>query len=288
MIAEPGVYEDVTPARYQRDPVEGGSLSSTGARMLTPPNPPALFAWNREHPRPDTDAFDLGRAAHAELLGVGDPIAEIAAKDWRTNAAKEAAAEARAVGATPLLTKDAMRVRDMVAAARRHPVAGPLFARPGRSELVLVYRDPETGVMCRVMADRIPDVDEGERPIVVDYKTTDDAEPGAFARSMARYGYHQQAPWYCDAWPALGLNGGLEPIFVLIAQEKVAPYLVSVTYPDPEAMAYGRELNRQAREIYRDCTEANHWPGYSPDAPQPLALPGYLTHKYDDLIGSAQ
>ena len=42
---ELGVY-DLPAAAYHRDPVEGGSLSASGAKKLMPPSCPALFkAW---------------------------------------------------------------------------------------------------------------------------------------------------------------------------------------------------------------------------------------------------
>lgn len=278
-IVEPGVY-DLTDAEYHADPVKGGSLSSTGARALLPPSCPARFHYDREHGRADTAAFDHGRAAHALVLGVGEPIASLPFKDRRTNAYKAAVLEARAAGKTPLLEKDAEQVWRMAAALREHPVAGPLFTRPGVAELSLVYRDPESGVMCRVRTDWMPDVDADSRVLVVDYKTTVDAHPAAFAKAMAKYGYHQQGPFYCDGITALGLDHGREPQFVLVAQEKEPPFLVTVGAPTARAIEWGRVLNRKARDLYRECTEADHWPGYS-DAIEPLDIPGWLDSHYD-------
>lgn len=292
-IVEPGQY-DLTEDDYHADPVKGGSLSSTGARTLITACP-ARFHYEREHRRADTKAFDHGHAAHMLVLGSGAPIAEIAAQDWRTKAAKEAAAEAREAGAIPLLTKDAMRVRDMAAALGEHPVAGPLFARPGRAEQSYVGRDPETGVMCRIRIDWQPDVDDDARLIVVDYKSTVKAHPAAFARSMADYGYHQQGPFYTDVLTWLGLDHGQPPRFVLVAQEKEPPYLVTICEPTERALEWGRVLNRKARDTYRECTETGHWPGYS-DGIEPLDLPGWLDHQYEaafeagryDTIGDLQ
>ena len=93
----------------------------------------------------------------------------------------------------------AAQVQSMAAALRDHHVAGALFARPGRAEQSFVACDPDTGVMCRVRADWMPDPGAGERQLVVDYKTTASAEPGAFAGSMGKFGYHVQGAWYCDA-----------------------------------------------------------------------------------------
>lgn len=281
-ISEPGVYE-LTEDEYHADPVKGGSLSSTGARALLPPSCPARFHHDRVNGRADTAAFDHGHAAHALVLGIGAPIASLPFNDRRTNAYKDAVRQARTAGMTPLLAKDAEQVEDMAGALRAHPVAGPLFARPGMAELSLVYRDHDSGVMCRVRIDWMPNVDPDSRVLIVDYKTTTDAHPAAFARTMVKYGYHQQGPFYCDGITALGLDHCREPQFVLVAQEKTPPYLVTVGAPTPRALEWGRVLNRKARDIYRECVEADHWPGYS-DAIEPLDIPGWLDNQYDDAL----
>lgn len=278
VIDQPGVYE--MPAEsYHGDPVPGGSLSSTGARMLVPPSCPALFRHYIDHGRADTHTFDHGHAAHALVLGVGAPIASLPFDDRRTKAYKAAEQEARAAGHIPLLKRDAEKVEAMAEALRAHPVAGPLFARPGHAERVLVWRDPESGVWCRAMVDWMPDVDTGARALVVDYKSTACAHPVAFAKSMATYGYHQQGPFYCDGVTALSLDNGRDPAFVLVAQEKEPPYLVTVGAPKPRALEWGRVLNRKARDTYRECVERDHWPGYS-DQIEPLDIPDWLDHAY--------
>jgi hypothetical protein len=278
-ITEPGEY-DLDEAVYHADPVVGGSLSSTGARTLITSSP-ARFDYLRHHPRPDTAAFDYGRAAHTHVLGVGAPIAEIKADDWRTKNARADRDAARAAGLTPLLEKDATRVYEMAEALRRHPVAGPLLARAGRAERSFVARDPESGVLCRIRVDWMPEVKADSRVLVVDYKSTTNAHPVAFARAMADHGYHLQGPFYCDALSWLGLDNAREPKFVLIAQEKDRPYLVTVGSPSTRAIEWGRVLNRKARDTYRACTEAGVWPGYGGADPVVFDLPGWLDHQYD-------
>ena len=53
------VIFDMPEVEYHRHP----ALSSTGARRLLRPSCPALFDWERKHPRPPTKAMRLGRAA---------------------------------------------------------------------------------------------------------------------------------------------------------------------------------------------------------------------------------
>lgn len=289
VITEPGVY-DLTDEQYHGDPVLGGSLSSSGARTLAT-STPARFAWERAYGRADTSSFDFGRAAHTHVLGTGAPIAEIGANDWRSPKTRAKADAARAAGMTPLLTKDAQRVYEMADRLREHPVAGPLLARDGVAEQSFVAADPETGVMCRARVDWLPDVGRG-RVIVVDYKSTVDASPEGFAKASAKHGYHQQGPWYGDVLTWLGLHNGQPPLFVLIAQEKTAPYLVTVNRLSPRAIEWGRVLNRKARDTYLTCTLTGQWPGYAQDPRRPgerpqiveLDLPGWQVHQYESAM----
>ncbi|MEL6985998.1 MAG: PD-(D/E)XK nuclease-like domain-containing protein, partial [Actinomycetota bacterium] len=105
-----------------------------------------------------------------------------------------------------------------------------------------------------------------------DYKTCDIADPEVFARAADNYGYPTQADHYLDGVRAL--TGAIDPAFVFIAQEKTAPYLVSVFELDHVAMQIGAIRNRWARDIYAECTATGHWPAYVPDhEPHLLALP---------------
>ena len=44
VVDEPGVYDGLDEAAYHADPVPGGSLSASGAKLLLPPSCPALYA----------------------------------------------------------------------------------------------------------------------------------------------------------------------------------------------------------------------------------------------------
>jgi hypothetical protein len=281
-ITEPGIYE-MTEVEYHADPVVGGSLSSTGARTLAT-RTPAHFHYERHHGRPDKPDLDYGRVAHARVLGRGTDVVVVVGtgKDknaWRTDVDKAAVAKARAAGKTPIKMRENQVINEMAAAIREHSTAGPLLARAGRHESVWVWQDPATGVWCRVMADFIPDVPDGARRIVVDYKTTVDASPVGFAKSMANYGYDQQADWYSAGVQALDPRDE-HPQFVLIAQEKTPPYLVTVGYPDEQALARGHHRNRRALELYRHCSAAGTWPGYSVD-PVELRLPAWAAREFE-------
>jgi hypothetical protein len=273
-ITEPGVY-DMDDADYHRDPVAGGSLSSTGARRLLAPSCPAKFRWYADHPEIKA-TYDFGHAAHRAVLGIGAEIAVFGYDSWRTNAAKADKEAAREAGLVPMLEADAEVVTDMAIALREHPVAGRLFrAGHGTAERTLVWPDRATGVMRRARLDWMTG-GAGRKLIIADYKTCDRADPASCARSIFTYGYHAQGDWYRDGAYELGLHNGGSIGFVLVFQEKTPPYVVTVAEPDDEALLWGSVLNAKAIDVYRHCTATGTWPGYS--------LPGQTGNTDTDLM----
>jgi hypothetical protein len=280
-ITAPGVY-DIPAADYHRDPVPGGSLSSSGARKLLPPSCPALFRHWLDEGQAATAAMEVGSAAHLEVLGTGPELVVVDAKDWKTKAAREKAAEARARGAVPLLPHQHVKVQEMAAALRAHPLASRLLdPAHGLTEQTLVWFDREFGVWRRAMLDYLPHTDRRRRLIIPDYKTCDSAAPDDLPRSIHNYGYHQQGDWYLDGAVALGLPSEGPPAFVLIFQETNRPYLVTVVELDRETQEIGRTRNRKALDLYRTCMASGQWPGYADDV-VPVGLPPWAVYQHAD------
>lgn len=270
-----GVVDGLPDEEYHRH----GALSSTGARTLIKPGGPALYAWRRANPEPHKSAYDLGHAAHLQVLGAGPRVVVVDAADWRTKAAKEARAEAYAAGAVPLLREQYDDVRAMAAALRVHPLAGPLLNPDhGTAEQSLFWTDPVTGVPCRARIDWRTQLRDG-RTVLVEYKTCVSAAPDALPRVLNTYGYHQQGMHYLDGAQACGIADD-EVLFLLIFQEKTPPHLTSVRYLDAAAARIGRRLNQRARAIWADCTASGVWPGYPTEA-EPLSLPIWAEREED-------
>ena len=259
VITEPGLYE-IDAETYHGDPVPAGSLSSTGARRLLPPSCPALFRYEQDNGGEHRPEFDFGTAAHKEVLGIGPEIVVIDAPDWKTKKARDQRDEAYARGAVPLLDADRERMQAMGQALRNDPLAMALLSH-GKPEQAIFWQDTETDVWRRALIDWLPDLGTG-RP-VVDYKTAASAERDAIRKSVARYGYHQQAAWYLDACQSIGYPESTA--FVFLFQEKTPPYLITPVQLNDTAMAIGRDRNRRAIEVYRDCTATDIWPGHATD-----------------------
>ncbi len=270
-ITVPGVY-DIPADEYHRQP----ALSSSGARRLLPPGCPALFRYEQDNPPESTSDFDFGHAAHRLVLGAGADFVSVDAPDWRTKAAKEQRDLARETGAVALLAHEYERVMAMADALTAHPLAILLLAPgSGQPEQSLFWTDRPTGVQRRARLDWLPEQTSG-RMLVPDYKTSVTVDEEELARAIYRYGYHQQAAWYLDAVTALGLT----PVarFLFIFQLKTPPYLVRVVEPTELALTIGRDLNRQAIDLFAECTRTGVWPGY--DDVSLIGLPGWVENKY--------
>jgi hypothetical protein len=271
IITEPGVYQ-LSDADYFADPVSGGSLSSSGARLLLPPSCPALYAHQRDHPPTPKPEYDLGHAAHRLMLGVGPQLVVVEAADWRTKVAREARADAHAAGRVPLLAAQHEQVRGMFTALRQHPIANELLNPDTMAaEQSLFWVDPETGIWRRARLDAMSRPDPDGPPVVVDYKSCRSADIGHIRRAMWDYGYAAQADWYLDGAATLDQTyDGTS--FYFVFQEVAPPYLVTVVEPDADALGIGRKRNREAIQIYRDCAEADVWPAHT--GPNEIPLVG--------------
>ena len=274
-----GVTDGLDEATYH---AQKDSLSVSGAKRLLPPSCPALFKWELDNGgRANKQAFDVGHAAHSEVLGAGAPLLVIDADDYRSKSAREQRDEAYDRGEVPVLVHEHLTVQAMAKALREHPIASALFdPAHGRPEVSLHWQDEEHGIKLRGRLDwlgeqRTPD----GRLIVPDYKTTISADRESISKSVLNYGYAMQDDHYSEGVRATGLADDVA--FVFVFQEKTAPYLVNVVELDPLAKQYGKAKNHLARRIYAECLRTGVWPGYSSDV-ELISLPKWATYGLED------
>lgn len=281
-----GVIPDLPEATYHAHP----ALSNSVARALLPPSCPAIVKWERDHGRPEKRAYDLGHAAHAQILGVGMPVEIVhttakdgttsPAEDYRTKSAQQHRDEAYAAGMVPLLATEVEQVAAMAAALRAHPWASALFDpdRGGAPEQSLFWFDEAYDIDRRARLDWLPPTGGDGRLIVPDYKSTVSAEPRSIAKSVYNYGYFMQDVFYTDGLRALGVAEDVA--FVFVFQETRPPYLITVAECDAEAKRLGRLRVDQACEVWAECTATDTWPGYSNDV-ELVSLPRWATYEMD-------
>ena len=302
----PGVYRDVPAAAYHAWPMPSSTVLGRLARS------PLHCRHALDHPQPSTPDMEFGTAFHARLLEpdrfgeryaaagpcvavlktgrrLGQPcgadgVGRGPAGGWlcgtHGGGTDRPAGDARAV----LGTADAAALDAMAAAVAAHGWASQTLALPGETELSVVFDEPASGVRCKVRPDRV--VTDPRRACVVDVKTTRDAAPEAFARTIAQRGYHRQAALYLRGLAAHGIDVGG---FTILAVDKDDPYAVAAyRLDDADLAAGGREVDRLLA-AWAECDRTGSWPGYGGGGLVPIRLPAWARDRAggDDDLESA-
>lgn len=183
------------------------------------------------------------------------------------------------------------QLRSMRDAVMAHPAARALLSVPGKAEQSVYWNDPKTGELCRCR----PDFWRNDG-VLVDLKTTEDASPEGFARSIANWRYHVQHPFYMDgvahAIEQAKLDLPMPRAFVFLAVEKTACVVnglskgVAVYVLDEGSVNMGRALYRRDLDVYARCASTNQWPGYG-DKIVEIAVPSWEFTKNAQLLGAA-
>lgn len=289
-VSETGLYSGIPSETYHAQCASAPSISSSMARTLLDECPALMWAnssLNPDRVSEPKDHFDFGTAAHLVFLEpelLSERVTVIDADDWRTKAAKESRDEVRAAGKLPMLREQALSLEAMRKALNDNPLARQAF-RGGNAELSAFAKVGSVWMKAR------PDYLRSDIGALVDYKTSTTANPNEFARKAFSYGYHQQAAWYLDVMKAA--TGETFRDFWFVTQSKSAPFLVSVSRFDDDAIQAGRVLNRRAVDLFRRCVENGEWPGYrDPSTPDidtafVLALPAFQQRVVESLAEAA-
>ncbi|MFI8942677.1 PD-(D/E)XK nuclease-like domain-containing protein [Streptomyces syringium] len=264
----PGLY-DIPAELYHSDPVPGGSLSSTGAKVLA--DCPARFKYLLDHPQPYKPEFEFGTAAHTVVLGEGPELVVVDAEKWNTDEVKTEVAAIRAAGNVPLKAEAYRRICDMAEAISGHAEASDLLTPgSGVAEQSIFWFDGKIWRRSRF---------DWLRPdLIGDYKTTRSVHPDYLSKAVHELGYHQQEDFYREGAIELGLIEPGAP-FKFIFQEKRPPYLVTVAELNFIARDVGRQLNSLAIDRYIAGRESGQWPGYSQGTAD-ISLPPYIERQY--------
>lgn len=249
----PGIHFGLDDRFYHADP----ALSSTQARRLL--ESPAKYRYSLDHPQEHKESFSLGTAVHTRILGTGATIVTYPPEHLTPSGAvstKQAtitwAGEQRAAGNVVIAPSQARQVDGMAEAVLAHPDARKVLETIAGRE-VSVFADID-GVPVRARFDIYDGKD------AADLKSSRDASPGGFNRSVANYGYAFQERWYREV--DIAATGTELESFKFIVCENFAPYLVGVYDLDFMWDDIAEEKVKRARDLYRECTETGEWPGY--------------------------
>ncbi len=257
MTTTTGLFTGVPPAEYHERRI---GVVSKSALDLIARSPAHYKAWIDGHDATETPALTFGAAFHCALL---EPERFAVAYglqpdfgDCRYKAAREERDAWREANSTRLAlspedSSTIVRMRDAVLA---HPLAGKMV-RDGQAELTVRWRDEPTGLECKSRADYYVE----RFAMVADVKTTIDASPDAFRKSVASFRYHVQDALYRAGFAAAGA-----PLrhFVFIAVEKAPPFAVATYSLDDDATDRGSAAARREIDTMAKCVKSGEWPGY--------------------------
>lgn len=153
-------------------------------------------------------------------------------------------------------------------ALRRLPDLAEAFGK-GFAEASAYWIDEATGLLCKCRPDWVYDCGDAG-VVLVDVKTTTDASPREFQRSVAKWRYHVQAAWYSDGFEKA--TGRTVLAFVFAAVDNEWPHMPSAMMLDYVSITEGRNLYRRDLDRLAGCMAANEWPGYS-QAIETISIP---------------
>lgn len=274
------LIRDLPEDKYHADLT---TLSASGAKTLLGRRPPSS----------DSDALMFGRLVHTVILephkldtyAVLDPdVIGVKADGTKadnptaTKAWKDAVFAAKRDGLTVIAPKMLAKANALALAINAHPEAGRLMAAATDTE-VSAYAEHPSGATVRARFDLVGP------GFIADIKTTRDADPEHFGRSMHAFGYHISAANYLDIARANGLD--VDRFDLICVEKEPTPggdYRVSVLEIHEDAIDLGRELMAEACKRWLALGKRVDLPSYGDDR-HVIDLPPYA---YDDNFEDIQ
>ena len=228
--------------------------------------------------RESTAAFDLGTALHASALP-GESVDEVAVR--MPEGMKKTTKEGKAFvldnkGKIILNSSDAYVLDQMMLSLTEHPFTRSLVLGDlrGKAEQSFFCTDSETGLELKARPDFILD----DLRLIIDLKTTADASPKGFQRSVANYRYYVQASHYLDV--VEGATGTRPQAFLFAAVEKSRPFNTAVYMADQAMIDLGKQHAREDLDNIKKWMVEDHFPGYSEQVEE-VSLPKWMLPKED-------
>lgn len=246
------------------------SLIKVGAKSMK------HLRYAMDHPQPSTDAMVLGSMCHTAVFEWQELANRFVVfegrRDKRTAAYQEILEEAESTGKEIVKPVDLEMAAAMGVAVASDPVVKPLI-KSGQAEVSLTTE--EDGVPCKGRLDWVC-----SQSGFCDLKTARDIQAFAFGEAFFRYGYDVQLGLY-QRWLSR-LRGQSEPCYVLCV-EKEPPFDVAVIPVSQSVLDQGVDKALRVIAQYKQCKEADVWPGVAGGEEYFLRVP-YWAMENGDVI----
>lgn len=237
---------------------------------------------NRTLPSDESDAMDFGSVLHWATLEperLWDSVAEIPDDVLTSNGQRRGKKwdEYKSANAGKRLLKagDWRQVRGMLDAIRENPLVREFLRLPGEREKPIFWPEARSGVACKCKPDILT-----ER-VIIDVKTTVDASPDAFTRTILRYGYHRQAALYRAGVQML--TGDMLP-FLFVVIQKTEPYTCRVFRIGDDELQLGAADVSEGLAVMAKCFDASDFREPGEHEETTLHFPGWAMRRREEEV----
>lgn len=147
--------------------------------------------------------------------------------------------------------------RDMIVgvaqAIMAHP-QGPNLIKGGLPEVAGYYRDPETGILCRIK----PDFIRVDGTSMIDLKSAKSSHKYLFRNQAAQHRYDIQLFMYSEG--ARIINGHRPEIITHMVVEKKPPYEPAIYFYEAHQLEQAESDYRTALRKLKRCIDEDKWP----------------------------
>lgn len=270
-VLEPGIYPGLRFEEY----LGIKAINWSTLKLAGPAKGRCSMAHLREeqlHPTPSTPRQQSGHALHAAILEPGDFAKRFVVKPLpaerprKSNVQKEwwKMWEFEHRYHEKITSQDWRRALTLQKRLWAHPTASALLQNAKQRETAIVWRDPETGLMCKARVDILTEyVEPGQTygwTTIADIKTTRDASPDGLGKFIEEFGTYGQAAMQLHGMDQLG--GKRERRWFVIGCEIDPPYEITVGEMTTFDLADGYARYRNALNRYATSLETDVWPGY--------------------------
>jgi hypothetical protein len=273
-------HPGLTNEQYHMD---RGALSSSGLKTILRKTPAHFKAEWIQGSSVDKkqDHFRYGSLCHMALLEpekfkstfVLEPVFEGFTKDGRLSTQSKDAKDQKKLwyanlkpGALVVTPEDYKGIQGSIASILNHEKAKASLVG-AQTEISGYFRHKATGIRCRIR----PDILHLEKKVLIDFKTTEDASPDKFSRSIDNFMYHVSLVFY-----GMGIEAitGTEPdIYALLAVEKDDPYCCAFYALDRDTIETAKAFIEHGMALLKTCLEKNQWPGYQAGIAEQIGIP---------------
>jgi hypothetical protein len=221
---------------------------------------PAHYKWALDHPIEPTPAMIFGsavdcwitegeekfRASHV-MRPPGLDLRSTAGRAWRKEAGGKTVVPA-------MLNGHPASVPGVIDAIARHERAQQMVGECVR-QVSLLWTDEETGLRVRGRPDFLAD---GDRPFIMDLKTSGMTDPESFAKQALALKYHWQAAMYLDGASACYQCEFTDFYFLVV--DPAPPHPVELYRLGEAEIELGRSQYRDALRLLDRCLANANWP----------------------------